>query len=178
MYLKLFASIVLSFFLMTACQDAENADEANNQQSNETTEIPQEAFDKPANSPANVTDAEFNQFIAVMNEAQLINMQAQSEMLKSLEEIGLDTQRYNKIFKEQEDPDLPVEATDEELKKFEQAIESFEDIHTNNQAKIEAVLEKNDLTPERFQEIEMAIRTKPEMQKRFQELMQENQQMN
>lgn len=173
MYLKLFASIVLSLFLMTACE----SDETNKQQDKESG-IPQEAFDKPANSPANITDAEFNQFIAIMNEARLINMDAQSKMLKSLEEIGLDTQRYNKIFKEQQDPDLPVEATDEELKKFEQAIESFEDIHTNNQAKIEAVLEKNDLTPERFQEIEMAIRTKPEVQKRFQELMQRNQTMN
>jgi hypothetical protein len=173
MYLKLFASIVLSLFLMTACE----SDEANKQQDKESG-IPQEAFDKPANSPANITDAEFNQFIAVMNEARLINMQAQSEMLKSLEEIGLDTQRYNKIFKEQQDPDLPVDATDEELKKFEQATEAFEDINVSNQSKIEAVLEKNDLTPERFQEIEMAIRTDPEVQKRFQELIQEDQQMN
>ena len=175
MYLKLFGSIVLAFVLMTACQDSENKnDDATTDQNPETqSQVPENAFDSPADNPADITDAEFNQFIAVMNEAQLINMQTQSEMLESLEDIGLDTAKYNKIFQSKQNPDMPSDATEEELKKYEEALKSFEGIQKANQAKIEKILEDNNLSMERVREIETAIQSDPKLQQRFQQLMQE-----
>lgn len=125
-----------------------------------------------AQADKKVSDDELKQFVTVAQKAQAMNQESQQEMVKAVEEKGLDVQRFNEIRQAEQDPNKDVDANAEELKKYASANASIEKIYIGVQEKIEANIEKEGLSMTRYQEIATTVQSSPELQEKIQKLIQ------
>lgn len=119
-----------------------------------------------------VSDEEVEQFAGAFKQIQDINQEAQQEMISSVEEAGLDVQRYNEIQQAQQNPDQQVDASDEELEQFKAATQEMGNIQVEAQQKMQEKIKEEGLTLARYQEIGSAIQSDPGLQKKLQEYLQ------
>lgn len=120
-----------------------------------------------------VSDKEVEQFVAAVKEVQVINQESQQSMISAVQESGLDIQRFNQIYGAMQDPNTDVEASDEEMEKFNKANTEIVSIQTEAQQEMEKKILEQDLTIERYQEINMQVQDDPELMKKVQTLLQE-----
>jgi len=120
-----------------------------------------------------VSDNEVKQFVSAVKEVQVISQESQQNMLKAVEESGFTRQRFNQIYTGMQDPDTDVDADDEEMAKFNKVNTKIVSIQTEAQQKMEKEILKQDLTIERYQEINMKLQNDPELMQKVQALLQE-----
>ncbi len=120
-----------------------------------------------------VSDKEVKQFASAVKEVQVINQESQQSMIKAVEDAELDIERFNQIYGAMQDPNTEVEASDEEMEKFNKANTDIVDIQTEAQQKMEKEILDQDLTIERYQEINMQLQNDPELMQKVQKLLQE-----
>lgn len=125
-----------------------------------------------AQTDKKVSDDELKQFVTVAQKAQAMNQESQQEMVKAVEDKGLDVQRFNEIRQAEQDPTKEVDANAEELKKYASANASIEKIYMGVQEKIEANVKKEGLSMTRYQEIATTVQSSPELQEKIQKLIQ------
>lgn len=118
-----------------------------------------------------VTDNELKQFVAIVQQIQSINQESQQQMIKVVEDKGLNVERFNEIAQATQDPNKENDASDEEMKKFTDISTTIEKMYAGVQKKIEDNIKTEGLTLERYQEIGTAIQTKPELQERIQKFI-------
>lgn len=121
-----------------------------------------------------VSDKELEQFAAAAQQVQMINQEAQQKMINTVEEQGLDVQRFSEIQQAQQDPQQELEATEEEVEKYEASTREFEKIQLKAQREMEEKITEGGLTVPRYQEIAMTLQSDPELQKKFQMIQQRN----
>lgn len=125
-----------------------------------------------AQTEQNISDKEIKQFTSAFQEIQAIDQQAQQEMAKKVENSGLNVQRFNEIQQAEQFPDQEVEATDEEMEKYQSANKELEKIQTNAQQQMTEKIESEGLSINKYQEIANRLQSDPELKKRIQEEMQ------
>lgn len=118
-----------------------------------------------------VTDEEVKLFAAAFKEIQVLNQEAQQTMVAAIENEDMDVQRFSEIYQAMQMPDQPVEATEDELSKFESANNEVEKIQGVVQLQMEEKIREEGLSPERYQEIGMQIQNSPELQSKIQEYL-------
>lgn len=118
-----------------------------------------------------VTDEEVKLFAAAFKEIQVLNQEAQQTMVAAIENEDMDVQRFSEIYQAMQMPDQPVEATEDELSKFENANNEVEKIQGVIQLQMEEKIREEGLSPERYQEIGMQIQSSPELQSKIQEYL-------
>lgn len=119
-----------------------------------------------------VSTEELKQFASALQEVQTINQQVQQKMINAVEEEGLEVQRYKEIMQAQQDPNQEANATNEELKQFETAIQEVGELQAKAEQEMEAKIIAEDLTINRYREILALIQNDPELQQRIQKYLQ------
>lgn len=169
-----FILFLASSFMFFSCDNSgsENkTEEATETEAVEENNAPPQSdmnIEQPA--PTDVTDEELVQFAEVAQKLQVFNQSIQEEMIASVEEIGLDVNRFSEIQQSQQNPDANVDATSEELEMYQQAIQVLDAKQMEAQSAMQKMIEDNGMTEQRYQEIGMAIQGDPDMMAKFQEL--------
>lgn len=122
---------------------------------------------------ADVSDNEMEQFAAAFQGIQQIDQELQPELVKAVQEEGIEVQRFNEIMNAQQDPNQEMDADEAELQKFASASREIEEIQTRAQKEMEEVVTKSGLGLERYQAIMAALQSDAELQQRLQQMMQE-----
>lgn len=118
-----------------------------------------------------VTDAELTEFAQIFQQVRVVNQQAQQEMIQVVQEEDFELQRFNEIHQAKMNPQKEAELTEEEEKKYALVVAELETIQPKFQKKMESIITESDLSMERYQQLAMALRSNPELQKRLQEMM-------
>lgn len=120
-----------------------------------------------------VSEEEMKQFATSIQQVEIVNQQAQQEMVSVVEKEGLEVQRYNEMQQADMDPDREIDATGEEMEKYDQATEELGKIHARTQEKMQESITQEGLTVARYQEIATIISNDPEMQQKLREILQD-----
>ncbi|MEX0966058.1 MAG: DUF4168 domain-containing protein [Bacteroidia bacterium] len=180
MNLKYFGSIIAGLLLMFGCQQ-ETAENNNDQEVDDQTamehdpaEAPQdpEPFQQQQPEATEVSDEELQQFAEVVEHAQVINKEAQDEMVTAIES-EMDVQRFSAIQQAEQDPTQQADATEEELQQYNVVSQEVEIIQAGAQQKMQEKIEEAGLEETRYQEIGMALQADTRLQERFRELQQQ-----
>jgi predicted naringenin-chalcone synthase len=118
-----------------------------------------------------VADEEIKQFADAFKEVQVINQDAQQIMIAAVTDEGLELERFTEIYQSLQMPDQQADVSEDEMKKYENASSEIEKIQADAQVKMEKKIVDAGLTPERYQEIGMALQTSPELQEKIQKYL-------
>lgn len=122
-----------------------------------------------------VSDDELTTFVEISIEAQEVNMEAQEDMIELVEEAGLSVERFNEILggmqQGQSQTDMGME--DAEMERFDELMNNLEVIQEGVDEKVVEIVESYGMNMDRVQEIQMAVQMNPELQQKFQEIVQE-----
>lgn len=183
--MKVVNYLVLVYFLMTVTLSCNQSNKK--QKSNEYEQIPHEEqgqmpeqseqnpapFQQPSQA-TEVSDKELEQFAEAAQQVQIINQEVQQKMINIVEEKGLDVQRFNEIQQAQLNPQQEIEATKEEMEKYEASTGDFEKIQGQAQEKMQEKITEAGLTTPRYEEIAMTLQSDPVLQKKFHMIQQQN----
>ncbi|MFO7934671.1 MAG: DUF4168 domain-containing protein [Bacteroidales bacterium] len=120
-----------------------------------------------------VSEEEMKQFAASIQQVEIINQQAQQKMVSAVEKEGIEVERYNEMQQADMDPDREIDATGEEMEKYNQATEALAIIQARTQEEMQDKITQEGLTVARYQEIATIISNDPEMQQKLREILQD-----
>ncbi|MFO7851579.1 MAG: DUF4168 domain-containing protein [Bacteroidota bacterium] len=120
-----------------------------------------------------VSDKELEQFASAVKEIQEINQKTQMAMIGAVEDEELSVDRFNEIFAATQDPNQEVNASEEEMKKFNKANDEIVKLQNESQKQSEEEILKQDLTLNRYQEITMIIQNDEDLMGKLQKIMEE-----
>jgi hypothetical protein len=127
----------------------------------------------PEAQPTEVSENELEQFAQAFREIQVIDHQVQMEMLNTVQEEGIDVDRFNEFLSAQQDPAQQFDASEEELSRFATAYQEIGEIQEQALQQMQKVITENELSLERYQEIAMTIQANPELLQKLQEHFEE-----
>ncbi|HEX6983450.1 MAG TPA: DUF4168 domain-containing protein [Balneolaceae bacterium] len=126
--------------------------------------------------PDSVTNQELQKFAEISNEAQKIQQEARQTVDSLLAEENMEMQRFQEIMMSKRNPQAPdtLNITPEEQQTIQELEPKLIEMQQESQQKFVAVIQEKGLTPNRFQQIMQAIRTDPQVMKRFQNMMRDS----
>lgn len=119
-----------------------------------------------------ISDQELQKFGDAFQQVRMLNQNSQQEMIKALEAEGISVDRFNAINQAEQNPNKEVEASDDELKKYESAMASIEEIQSDIQMQMKSKMKEAGIKFERYQQIMTMLQTDKELQQRLAQLMQ------
>ncbi len=125
-----------------------------------------------------ITNEELKKAAAIIQEARVIQRSANQdvrEIVKETENINFQRYRAIMIAKQSQQSDT-LDVTSQENEALKKIQPKIAEINRQNQQKFNEVIKENGLTRQRLQQITLVIRSKPEVAKRFQKIMIEQQQ--
>lgn len=114
-----------------------------------------------------ISDKELSKFADTYKTIQIENQKVQQEMIAVIKDNGMEVERFNEIQKQQKDPNVKVDATDEEKKEFTAIIGNLQKKQVAFQKTVETAITDNGLTVQRYQEIFKALQADPALQQRL-----------
>ncbi|MFP4546597.1 MAG: DUF4168 domain-containing protein [Fidelibacterota bacterium] len=116
-----------------------------------------------------VSDEEVTTFVKAQNKLLDVQEKSTEKMMTTIEDEGLDVEVYNKIARQAQRANSAedINATETELQKFQNASTKVSKIQQSMQQDQEEVLKKMDMSPKRYQEIEMAAMQDMKLQERI-----------
>jgi hypothetical protein len=123
-------------------------------------------------SQNNISDDELNKFAEAYQQVRMVNQSSQQKMMKAVTDEDLTVERFNLINQAEQNPNKDVEASTEELKKYNAALEAVESIQETVEAQLQTKIKESGLTLERFQQIANQMKNSKELQQRLASLMQ------
>ncbi len=166
MHLKTITGLALALFILAGCQQKPKQNENESQEEQTIPGVKQKS--------EAVTDNELQLFATIQQQANSIHQQSHQEKVKIVEDLGLSVERFNEIEQAQQNPGKEVNITQEELQKYQEAIQLLEQIQTQDQQRMVELIENEGLSVSRYQEIEYAIQSDPGLQEKFQMIIQKN----
>lgn len=130
----------------------------------------------PAQENVEVSDAELGKIANAFKGIQQVNVQAQQEMVKTVEESGFEMERFNELYEASQSPDKEVEASSEEKEKFGVVMNEMQTKQATFQKQVEEVIVKEGITLERYQQVAVVLQSDKELQQRLQALLTQQQQ--
>lgn len=124
------------------------------------------------NETPDVSDKELEKFATVYMEVQTESKKMQEQAVETIEEEGMEVERFNEISNSQNNPNQESEADEAEMKKLDKINTKIEEIQTEFQNKVAGMIQKEGLTVQRYQEVYTAIQQDQELQQKFSELIQ------
>lgn len=122
-----------------------------------------------------VSDAELAKFANAYQEMQIQNQEIQQEMVKIIEEEGMDVERFSAIQQESMDPNKEVEASEAEMKMHQNAVSKMEEMQPDMEKKASEKIAATGLTMERFEALAAVIQNDEALQQRLQTILMKNQ---
>ncbi len=155
---KLFTAVALGCFVFSIGVHSVQAQQMQQQQQEVRTDY---------------SDEELEQFVDALLEVMPLQDESQEKMIEEIEDQGLTIDQFNEIMAQKENPEVEVEATEEELEAFEKAMEEVQNIQMEYNMKINGVIEENEMTPEEYEMIIMAYQQDTELRERIDEMIAE-----
>ena len=119
-----------------------------------------------------VSDSELEKFANAFQGIRMITQKAQQEMVTVVQDGGMDIQKFNKIQQASMNPEVEVEATAEEKKQHKEIASELEEMQMGYQEEMQKVIEEQDLTLQRYEQIAMGLQNDPELQERLKAIFQ------
>lgn len=116
---------------------------------------------------SDISDKELKKFKKIQDNIQPIQKESQQKMINAVKENGLDVQSYNEINKQLRENEETSDIAAEKKKKFKQAKKDVTQVQQELQNKIQKEAKKENMTMKRYEEIFMAVRQNPELQRRM-----------
>jgi len=121
-----------------------------------------------------VSDEEMKQFMQVNEKLRPIQMGMQKDLQGIVDDEGLEPMRYNEIAQaHQQGRKDSIEMSKEEEKKFRNIGNRMQKAQADAQIEGDKIIKSAGMDPGRYQQIGMALQSKPELQKRYQQMMME-----
>ena len=122
-----------------------------------------------------VSEAELTKFANAYIELQVQNQTAQQKMVQIIEAEGIDVQRFSAIQQASMNPELKVEATDEEIKMHQSAIEKIQKLQPELEKEASQRIIATGLTMERFEALAGLIQKDKSLQQRVEAILMKSQ---
>lgn len=195
MYIKLVSVLTAVLFLLSCQQEGDDKEkeqpESGNTEQQYDPPTESDKAERPPNQQQNqpqgqmpmqqqgqnidVSDEDLKKFAEIIQEVQVINQSSQQDMMKAVQDEGLDVQKFTQIQQAQQNPNKEANASDKEMKQFQSSMEQIQKIQTDSRAEIESKIEERGMSIEEYQKILSAIQQSPELQQKFQNLQQNSQ---
>lgn len=118
-----------------------------------------------------VSDEELTKFAKAYKQVQVLGQQSQQEMATTVQDEGLEIERFNEIHQASMDPEAESDATSEEMEMHGKVVEKLETMQGEFQEKLQKAVENQDMKMQRFEQISMALQGDTELQQRLQKMM-------
>ncbi|MCW9707613.1 DUF4168 domain-containing protein [Fodinibius salsisoli] len=137
----------------------------------------QQQAPQPAQADS-ITDQELQKFAQVSSESQKIRQEMGQKVDSMLAETDIDMQRFQKIMMSKRNPQMAdsLDVTAEEEETIKEIQPKLMKMSQNAQQKMIGIIQNNGLNPQRFQQLMQAVRSNPEVMKRFQKITQDSMQ--
>lgn len=130
----------------------------------QTQQLPQQ---QQQQQKVEVSDSELSEFANAFQGMRMINQEAQQEMTQVVQEEGMEIERFSEIHEASLNPEVEVEASEEEKEQHQKIASELEKIQGTFQAKVEKVITEQGLSLERYEQIAMGLQNDPELQERL-----------
>jgi len=128
-----------------------------------------------AQEQVQVSDAELNKIASAFQDIQKVNMEAQQQVMKTVQESGFDANRFNEMYQATASPEKTVEASDEEKERFGKLMNDIQEMQVGFTQQIEEIISNEGLSMERYQKIAMALQSDSELQGRLRTMLEKQQ---
>ncbi|MBW4632650.1 MAG: DUF4168 domain-containing protein [Iphinoe sp. HA4291-MV1] len=127
----------------------------------------------PQTSQTKVSPEELQKFASSLKQLIVIEQGANQQITQIISQSGLSQQRFLEVYKSQRNPsEKPKQAvTSKEKQQFDKAFTNLRSIQQEANTKMQQVLQKEGLPPERFNQIEAAVRQDPALQQKVREMI-------
>lgn len=128
--------------------------------------LAQENKEKPE-----VTQDELIRFADTFKELQNANRSAQQAMVEVVENEGLTMKRFNEIHVAYVNSNMKSDATPEEMKKHNAAMEKIQEMQQGLQTNMDAIVQSCGMRIGKYQRIAKKMRDNTELQQRYKDLV-------
>jgi outer membrane murein-binding lipoprotein Lpp len=135
----------------------------------QVNQMPTEVQQKAA--APEVSDQELEKFANAFQVVQQENQKIKQKMMTTIQEEGMEVQRFSEIQQSKQNPKQEVSTTEAEDKKLSSITPKLQEIQQSGQAKMQEKIEDNGLSMSRYQEISQAIQKDPELREKLQSMM-------
>lgn len=124
-----------------------------------------------AQTEQKITDEQLEKFVKVSQKVQGESMKQQQEMMKVIQDEGISPERFNQIYKAEQNPNKESDASGEEKKQYEAAMKKIDAMNEQSQKDMEALIKKEGMKVETYMMINEKLQQDEDLQKRFREIM-------
>jgi hypothetical protein len=124
---------------------------------------------------ANVNEEDLQRFVVAMRQVQIIQQDAEAQMLEAVEGQGLTVEQFNTLAQTRQNPEAQgqVNVSPEEDQKFQQAVQEITTIRQEAEGEMETAVQEEGLEIQKFNEIALVVQQDPSLQQRVMELIQQ-----
>ncbi|MGS2763473.1 DUF4168 domain-containing protein [Sinomicrobium sp. M5D2P9] len=122
-----------------------------------------------------VSDDELGKIASAFQGVQEVNVKAQQEMVKTVEDNGFDIDRFNELYEASQSPEKEAEASTDEKEKFGVVMNKMQEMQSGFQKQMEDAITNEGISLDRYQEVAVALQTDTELQQRLQALLTQQQ---
>ncbi|WP_137401184.1 DUF4168 domain-containing protein [Echinicola rosea] len=120
------------------------------------------------------TDEEYDKFVNINAELIPVQQEVQGKMMDAIKAEGLEVQRFQELAQAQQSGSLKDASDDpEEIGKFNKAGQQVMAIQKEVQTKAQGLIEENDLSVQKFQQMSMAYNQSQEVRAKVDTLISE-----
>ena len=160
--MKKVAGLFLSvMFLMGGVVHAQQNQMMQQQQQQQQKDYSEEEIDVFANTVAQVLP---------------IQQEAEQKMMKEIENQGMKLDKFNKIARQMQQGGEPKDVSEEEMKTFKSISQEIQGIQMETQQKVNKIISDEGMSPAKYQEMIQAYSSNPEIKKKVDEKLGQQQQ--
>lgn len=131
-------------------------------------------------SQVELKDGELQKFVAVLQEVQQVQSQAQQDMQSSLEEEGLSQQRFSEIHRQKQgnsgsgsnSGSGAGEISRQEQQAYQAVLSRLQEIRQSTSEEIQTLIKDEGFSLDRFNAVYRAVQQRPQLQQRVQNMLQ------
>jgi len=129
---------------------------------------------------AKVTKQELKSFAKITQQFQQIQLESKQKVDSMLSDKDMNMQRFQKIMMSKRNPKMAdsVNITPKEKKTMKELQPKLMKMQQQSRQKMMGIIQNNGLSPQRFQAVSRAIRSNPDVMKRFQKIAKDSMQRN
>lgn len=124
-----------------------------------------------AQTEQKITDEQLEKFVKVSQKVQGESMKQQQEMMKVIQDEGISPERFNQIYKAEQNPNKESDASGEEKKQYKAAMSKINAMNEQSQKDMEALIKKEGMKVETYMMINQKLQQDKGLQKRFRQIM-------
>lgn len=165
--MKVLKSMIACTLLVLACTGMVFAQVQQQPQQPQQPQMP----DVPA--PEDISDEELLAFLQTSDAIQPIQVEAQEEMQKIIEDEGMEFQRFQQIMMSMQNPQMAdqVEVSADEEETIQAMQPKLMEVEAEATEEITSEISNQGLEVERYQAIFMSLQQNPDLMERLEELM-------